>query len=251
MYSMSIENVTKRFGSKTAVDSITLEIEPGAFFGFLGPNGAGKSTTIKMIAGLLAPDTGRILLHGKEARAHEHAWKRRIGLLSDDAGFFQRLTLLEHLTFMGRLYGLSYGETAKRAEELLRFLDAWDEKDTIGLEASGGTKKKLSLALALVHNPDILLLDEPFEGIDFYSSRKIRQLLLALSKRGKTIFLTSHILEIVEQLIDSFAIIASGRIALRSTPAELAESNRTLADAYAALAGGEEPGAEPELLWLT
>ncbi len=250
MVSIYLDDVTKRFGSKTAVDSIRLEIEEGSLFGFLGQNGAGKTTTIRMIAGLLKPDSGRILLNGEGIDIHEQKWKRRIGLLSDDIGFFYRLSLLEHLLFVGQLYGLSHGDAASRAEELLRYLDAWDAKDTKAFEASNGTKKKLSLALSLIHNPRILLVDEPFEGIDFVSAKKIKKLFLELSRRGKTVFITSHILEIVEQIIDSFAIISGGRIVHRSTVTELKASNTTLPAVYTDLVGGNGSGFESELEWL-
>jgi ABC-2 type transport system ATP-binding protein len=250
MTSISLLNVTKKFGSKTAVDSIKLDIRDGALFGFLGQNGAGKTTTIRMIAGLLTADSGKIFIKGAEINVHDQKWKKQIGLLSDDLGFFYRLTLWEHLVFVGQLYGLSYADVTARAEELLNYLDAWDAKDTIAYEASNGTKKKLALALALIHNPQILLVDEPFEGIDFVTAKKIKELFLSLSARGKTVFITSHILEIVEQIIDSFAVISEGRIIHESTLSELKAANRSLPDIYSEIVSGKNSGISPELAWL-
>jgi len=250
MLSICLDNITKGFNKKIAVDSIRLKIPSGTFFGFLGPNGAGKTTTIRMIAGLLRPDSGRVFIKEKEIDIHEKEWKKQIGLLSDELGFFYRLTLWEHLLFIGQLYGLGYTETISRGEELLRYLDVWDSRDTKAFEASHGTKKKLGLALSLIHNPEIILLDEPFEGIDFVAAKKIRELLIILSKRGKTIFLTSHILEIVEQVIDSFTIIVNGRIVAESTMAGLKASHTTLPDLYSSVVGGYTGNPESDLAWI-
>jgi ABC-2 type transport system ATP-binding protein len=249
MVSIGLQGVTKNFGAKSAVDSVSIEILSGSLFGFLGQNGAGKTTTIRMISGLLSPDSGKILINGRRLDINDRDVTRQIGLLSDDIGFFFRLTLWEHLVFIGQLYGFGYTTVSSRAEELLRYLDAWDMKDTKAFEASNGTKKKLSLALSLIHNPSVLLLDEPFEGIDFISAKKIKSLLITLSRRGKTIFITSHLLEIVEQIIDSFAIISNGRIVHQSSVERLTKMKKTLSDVYAEHVSGAGV-TDSELAWL-
>lgn len=205
-------NLVRRFGDFTAVDHVNLRVARGQFFGFLGPNGAGKSTTIKMLTGLLAPTAGRIQVLGRDLAAEPLEVKGRIGVVPEDLNLFERLTGAEMLAFTARMYGLGRAETGERSRELLALMELDDEPKKLIVEFSHGMKKKLSLACALIHRPDILFLDEPFEGVDVVASRTLKDLLARLTTRGLTVFLTSHVLEIVERLCTDIAIISEGRL---------------------------------------
>jgi ABC-2 type transport system ATP-binding protein len=205
-------NLVRRFGDFTAVDHINLRVERGRFFGFLGPNGAGKSTTIKMLTGLLAPTSGGIRVLGRDLTTEPLEVKRRIGVVPEDLNLFERLTGAEMLVFTGRMYGLPKDEIAERAQELLVLMELDGEPKKLIVDYSHGMKKKLSLAAALIHRPEILFLDEPFEGVDAIASRTLKDLLAKLTTRGLTVFLTSHVLEIVERLCTDIAIIAQGKL---------------------------------------
>ena len=205
-------DLIRRFGDFTAVDHLNLRVERGQFFGFLGPNGAGKSTTIKMLTGLLAPTSGQVRVLGRDLAAETLEVKRRIGVVPEDLNLFERLTGAEMLTFTGRMYGLQRAETAERTRELLALMELDGDPKKLVVEYSQGMKKKLSLACALIHRPDILFLDEPFEGVDALASRTLKDLLQQLTARGLTVFLTSHVLEIVERLCTDIAIITDGRL---------------------------------------
>lgn len=220
---MAVETIdlVRRFGDFTAVDQINLHVPRGSFFGFLGPNGAGKSTTIKMLTGLLAPTSGQIQVLGQNIEDHPLEVRRRIGVVPEDLNLFERLTGAEMLSFTGRMYGVSAEELSRRAPELLELMDLKDEPKKLIVEYSHGMKKKLSLACALIHRPEILFLDEPFEGIDAIASRMLKDLLSRLTARGMTVFLTSHVLEIVERLCSDIAIIAQGRLLAAGPLAEL------------------------------
>ncbi|MEK6280540.1 MAG: ABC transporter ATP-binding protein [Acidobacteriota bacterium] len=211
---LAVETVdlVRRFGAFTAVDNLDLRVHRGSFFGFLGPNGAGKSTTIKMLTGLLAPTSGKIQVLGRDIVSEPLEVKRRIGVVPEDLNLFERLTGAEMLAFTGRMYGLGKAEIAERAPELLDLMELRDEPRKLIVEYSHGMKKKLSLACALIHRPEILFLDEPFEGIDAIASRTLKDLLSRLTRRGLTVFLTSHVLEIVERLCSDIAIISKGRL---------------------------------------
>src|SRR5438876_289006 len=211
MSTLAIEThqLTRFFGDFCAVDGIDLRVEQGTFYGFLGPNGAGKSTTIKMLTGLLAPSQGQIVVLGKsmlDARESLEA-KRRMGVVPEDLALFDNLTAREYLTFVGRMYLLPSETIRSRTEELLSLLGLEHEHKKLTLEFSHGMKKKLALAAALLPNPDLLFLDEPFEGVDAVTSRAIRDLLGAYVARGSTVFLTSHRLEIVERLCSRLVVI--------------------------------------------
>src|SRR5436853_3709964 len=214
-------NLVRRFGQFTAVDHINLRVERGRFFGFLGPNGAGKSTTIKMLTGLLSPTSGEIRVLGRDIQTEPLEVKRRIGVVPEDLNLFERLTGAEMLTFTGRMYGLVPAEIAERTQELLALMELDDEPRKLVVEYSHGMKKKLSLACALIHRPEILFLDEPFEGIDAIASRTLKGLLSRLTARGLTVFLTSHVLEIVERLCTDIAIISQGKLVASGPLAEL------------------------------
>src|SRR5215472_8544959 len=253
------EQLTRRFGSLTAVDSVDLRVSAGQFFGFLGPNGAGKSTTIKMLTGLLAPTSGRLELLGLDFQQHPIEVKRQIGVVPEGMGLFERLTGVEYLHFVGRMYGLDKPTTEKRTEELLDFMQLADREKTLIADYSHGMQKKLALAAAVIHGPRILFLDEPFEGVDALAAGSLKALLGRMTDRGVTIFLTSHVLEIVERLCSHVAIIKRGKLVAQGSIEQLragvpgAEGRTsTLEDIFLSVVGGgaDRPQIE-ELSWLT
>ena len=215
------ERLTRRFGSLTAVDAIDLTVAAGQFFGFLGPNGAGKSTTIKMLTGLLAPTSGRMQLLGLDFSSSAVEIKRQIGVVPEGMGLFERLTGSEYLNFVGRMYGLDRATTRQRSAELLEFMQLADRPKSVIADYSHGMQKKLALAAAVIHGPRILFLDEPFEGVDALAAGALKALLGRMAERGVTIFLTSHVLEIVERLCSHVAIIHKGRLVAQGSLEEL------------------------------
>ncbi|HEY8185900.1 MAG TPA: ABC transporter ATP-binding protein [Pyrinomonadaceae bacterium] len=267
---MAVEtfDLVRRFHDFVAVDDLNLTVRRGSFFGFLGPNGAGKSTTIKMLTGLLAPTSGKIRVLGRDLSAEPLEVKRRIGVVPEDLNLFERLTGAEMLAFTGRMYGLKKAEIAQRLPELLDLMELRDEPRKLIVEYSHGMKKKLSLACALIHRPEILFLDEPFEGVDAIASRTLKDLLSRLTIRGLTVFLTSHVLEIVERLCSDIAIISQGKllatgslnelrkgIPLDGQQADLVGQQKgpvSLEEYFIHVVGGERSTGEEEVLqWLT
>ncbi|MDQ3907742.1 MAG: ABC transporter ATP-binding protein [Acidobacteriota bacterium] len=252
-------NLVRRFGEFVAVDHVSLRVERGQFFGFLGPNGAGKSTTIKVLTGLLAPTAGQARVLGLDVVRESLEVKRRIGVVPEDLNLFERLTGAEMLTFTGRMYGLAREETARRAGELLELMELDEDPKRLVVEYSHGMKKKLSLACALIHRPEVLFLDEPFEGVDAVASRTLKDLLLRLTGRGMTVFLTSHVLEIVERLCTHVAIIAGGKLKVAGSLEDVrrgvaeGEGGRALSleDYFIRVVGGDVHAAERDALaWL-
>jgi ABC-2 type transport system ATP-binding protein len=240
--SMAVEtfDLVRRFQDFVAVDNLNLTVRRGSFFGFLGPNGAGKSTTIKMLTGLLAPTSGKIRVLGRDLSAEPLEVKRRIGVVPEDLNLFERLTGAEMLAFTGRMYGLQKAEIAGRAPELLDLMELLSEPKKLIVEYSHGMKKKLALACALIHRPEILFLDEPFEGIDAIASRTLKDLLFRLTARGLTVFLTSHVLEIVERLCSDIAIISQGKLLAAGSLDELRKGIQLEGDSQPA--GRGQPG---------
>jgi ABC-2 type transport system ATP-binding protein len=256
---IATEKLTRRFGELTAVDNVDLQVEAGQFFGFLGPNGAGKSTTIKMLTGLLVPTAGRVSLLGIDFARHPVEVKRQIGVVPEGMGLFERLTAPEYLEFVGRMYGLDKPTTRKRSDELLEFMQLADRSRTLIADYSHGMQKKLALAAAVIHGPRILFLDEPFEGVDALAAGALKELLGRMTERGVTIFLTSHVLEIVERLCSHVAIIKRGRLVaqgsmeqLRAGVPNIEGETLTLEDIFLSVVGegAERPQVE-ELTWLT
>ena len=250
--SLAIETqrLTRRFDDFVAVDEIDLQVERGTFYGFLGPNGAGKSTTIKMLTGLLAPTRGRIAVLGRDMLdpAQSLDAKQHMGVVPENLSLFDNLTAREYLTFVGRMYLLPRDVIRSRTDELLSLLDLTDVKKKLALEYSTGMKKKLALAAALLPAPDLLFLDEPFEGVDAVTSRTIRDLLKGYVDRGSTVFLTSHILELVERLCTHVGIVVHGKLAVQSSMAEI-QQNGTLEHHFLQAAGADAL-ATPKLAWL-
>jgi ABC-2 type transport system ATP-binding protein len=262
--SMAVEtfDLVRRFQDFVAVDNLNLTVRRGSFFGFLGPNGAGKSTTIKMLTGLLAPTSGQIRVLGRDLSAQPLEVKRRIGVVPEDLNLFERLTGAEMLAFTGRMYGLKKQEIAQRSPELLDLMELRSEPRKLIVEYSHGMKKKLALACALIHRPEILFLDEPFEGVDAIASRTLKDLLFRLTARGLTVFLTSHVLEIVERLCSDIAIISQGRLLASGSLNELRKGIQleddgqqkgpiSLEEYFIHIVGGERSTGEEEVLqWL-
>jgi len=194
---------------------------PASFYGFLGPNGAGKSTTIKMLTGLMAPTTGRMQILGLDLSTHLVEVKRQIGVVPEGMALFGRLTGSEYLNFAGRMYGLGRSTAAQRAAELLDFMELADKPRTLITDYSHGMQKKLAMAAAVIHGPKVLFLDEPFEGVDAVASGTLKTMLQRMISRGVTIFLTSHVLEIVERLCTHVGIINNGRLVAQGPLDEL------------------------------
>jgi ABC-2 type transport system ATP-binding protein len=216
-----VEDLRKVYGEKIAVDGLRFQVARGRFFGFLGPNGAGKSTTIRMLTGLLRPTAGDAVIEGVRLSQDPLEVKRIIGILPEELPLYERLTGEEYLLFAGRMYGLPRAESERRTAELLDFLSLEDDAGRLTLEYSQGMKKKLALAAALIHNPKVLFLDEPLNGIDPVSARVVTDLLQRLTRKGVTLFFTSHVLDVVERLCDEVAIIDRGRIVAQGTLAEI------------------------------
>jgi ABC-2 type transport system ATP-binding protein len=250
-FAVETRGLSRTFGSKRAVDGIDLRVPAGSFYGFLGPNGAGKSTTIKCLTGLLRPSGGEMRILGLDPLAEPVEIKRRVGVVPEDLALFDRLTAAETLRFVAQVHGMPPETYNARSSDLLSLMDLTGAATTLVADFSHGMRKKLSLAAALLPAPRLLFLDEPFEGIDAVASRQIKELLHAFVARGGTIFLTSHILEIVERLSTHIGVIADGRLVAQGHIDEVRSGSQgtgTLEELFIALVGGERPAAE--LNWL-
>jgi len=259
-HAIEVSGLRKLFGTMPAVDGLELTVRRGALFGFLGPNGAGKSTTIKMLTGLLTKTSGSVRVLGYDLDRDPVEVKRRIGVVPEELVLFDRLTGEEYLTFVGRTYGLPKAAVRSRGAELLELMELPRDRKKLIVDYSHGMKKKLAFSAAVIHEPQLLFLDEPFEGIDAIASRMIRKLMHVLLDRGVTIFLTSHILEIVEKLCDEIAIIHRGKLVAQGSLDELkrgvavpseqiAASTATLEEIFLSLVEGGEQSAAT-LSWL-
>ncbi|HLG65303.1 MAG TPA: ABC transporter ATP-binding protein [Ktedonosporobacter sp.] len=216
-------NLTRVFEQKVAVNNLNLQVRRGEFFGFLGPNGAGKSTTIKMLVGQLRPTAGAAWVGGIDVWKDPLAARSLMGVLPEYLNLYERLTGREFLTFAGHMYGLSNADIQRRSEELLHVLTLTEDADKLIVDYSVGMRKKIALAAALIHRPQVLFLDEPFEGIDPIASRVIRDILRSLTQHGTTIFFSSHIMEVVERLCTRVGIINQGMLVAEGTLQELRE----------------------------
>jgi len=249
MLAIETQGLTRLFDGRPAVQDLALAVPAGAFYGFLGPNGAGKSTTIKMLTGLLAPTAGHARVLGVDLSRDGVEVKRRIGVVPDGLALFERLSGAEQLRIHGQLFGLDRREAARRADELLAALELTQDAGKLVGEYSHGMRKKLALGCALIHGPQLLFLDEPFEGIDAVAVAGIRRLLQDLVARGAmTIFLTSHVLEVVERLVTHVGIIRQGRLAAQGTLAEV-RGDASLEDVFIRTVG-EERAPSADLSWL-
>ena len=212
---------SNRWFPLTLTDDLTFEVAAGSICAFLGPNGAGKSTTLKMLTGLLPPSSGEIEVCGLDVRSRSSQLKRRIGVLPEDLGLFDDLTVHEHLSLIGDVYGLSKQVTRERGNQLLRALSLEHGRDTFAAACSHGMRKKTAFAMALLPNPEVLFLDEPFEAIDPVTSKIMRDLLQSVAARGITVFFTSHVLSTVEQIATQLIMIRKGRIVWDTPAAEV------------------------------
>jgi ABC-2 type transport system ATP-binding protein len=260
---IATQGLTRKFGSFVAVDDVSFQVAPGQFFGFLGPNGAGKSTTIKMLTGLLEPTSGRMEILGQSFSADALELKRQIGVVPEGMALLNRLTASEYLRFVGRMYGLDRDTTNLRTRELLDFMQLANEPKKLITDFSHGMQKKLALAAAVIHGPRVLFLDEPFEGVDAIAAGTLKAMLQGMINRGATIFLTSHVLEIVERLCSHVAIIHKGRLVANGSleelragvastlPGSAREQKLTLEEIFLNTVGAEGAEAPPELSWLS
>jgi ABC-2 type transport system ATP-binding protein len=255
--------LTRRFGELTAVENVTFSVAQGQFFGFLGPNGAGKSTTIKMLTGLLEPSAGTIEILGRPFRATALDLKRQIGVVPEGMALLGRLTASEYLHFVGRMYGLDRETVNSRTEELLEFMQLANDRRKMVTDFSHGMQKKLALAAAVIHGPKVLFLDEPFEGVDAIAAGMLKAMLQRMIQRGVTIFLTTHVLEIVERLCTHVAIIHRGRLVANGSiddlragvastlPGSESDARLTLEEIFLSIVGAGAQEPVQELSWLT
>src|SRR5512142_1682206 len=245
-------NLTKRYGDKVAVDNVGFNVYGGEVFGFLGPNGAGKTTTIKMIVGLLQPTSGTVKVAGYDLTAQPLQAKAISGYVPDTPNLYAKLTGRELLRFVGDLYNLDRKQVAQRTDELLRVLDLTSAADDTVDSYSHGMQQKASLAAALMHDPKVLVLDEPTVGLDPKSARLIKDILRQMAERGTAVFLSTHILEIAERMCDRIGIINEGRLIAAGTMEQLRTLDKTetgsLEDIFLSLTGGTEEAEIAEIL---
>ncbi len=218
---IEVENLSKCYGDLLAVDHISFQVRQGEVFGFLGPNGAGKTTTQRMLTTLLEPTTGRIVISGHDLAHDAYPVKRQMGLVPEESNVYTELTAWDNLMFTARLYRVSRRERRQRAEALLKIFGLWEKREVKVEDFSKGMRRRLSIAMAIIHQPTLLFLDEPTPGLDAQSARAIRDLTRQLNAEGTTIFLTTHQIEEANQLCDRVAIINHGRIVAIDTPERL------------------------------
>lgn len=245
---VTMHGLRKHFGAKVAVDGLDLSVPAGTFFGLVGPNGAGKSTTLKIATGLLRPDGGTVRIHGRDVWDDPAAIKQTIGIVPEDLRLFERLTGRESLEYTALLRGLSGEESRRRADDLVEVLGLDEGADRLVVDYSSGMRKKLALANAVLHQPSVLFLDEPFESVDPLSVRVLRGVLERLVAAGSTVVFSSHVMEVVERLCDHVAIVHGGRI-VATGPTEVLCAGRRLEDVFADAVGSALP--DTALEWIT
>ena len=245
-------NMVKKYGDKIAVNNVSFAVQGGEVFGFLGPNGAGKTTTIKMIVGLLQPTSGTVKVAGFDVQTQPLQAKATSGYVPDTPNLYAKLTARELLRFVGDLYNLDRQQVAQRTEELLRVLDLTEAADNTVDSYSHGMQQKASLAAALMHDPKVLVLDEPTVGLDPTSARLIKDILRQMADRGAAVFLSTHILEIAERMCDRIGIINKGELVAVGTMDELRSHGKagevSLEDIFLGLTGGAEEAEIAEIL---
>jgi len=244
---LALRGLTKRFGTTLAVDRLDLEIPAGSFYGIVGPNGAGKTTTLSMATGLLAPDFGTVHVHGVDLWAHRTAAAGLLGVLPDGLRLFDRLTGPELIAYSGLLRGMDRTVVSERRDDLITALDLDDAGGRLVADYSAGMTKKIALACALVHAPQVLVLDEPFEAVDPMSAASIRTILRSFVRSGGTVVLSSHVMALVEQLCDHVAVVANGRV-LAAGPLDDVRAGQDLETRFLGLLGGSVE--QRELTWL-
>ncbi len=247
-FAIRLTALTKMYGTQAAVDNLSLEVPRQSFFGFLGPNGAGKTTTIRMMMGLAQPSAGSIEILGLTMPGDSMEIRRQVGVMPDDSLLFDQLTGQEFVEFAGRMYGLDRSMARDRARELLQLFELDSAPGKLISEYSKGMRKRTAMAAALIHRPKLFLLDEPFEGVDAVGARLMKDILFDQIRLGATIFLTSHVLEVVERLCDRAAIINHGQIVIEGSMAELRNGSESLEDLFVRMVGGSR--AAGSLEWL-
>lgn len=245
---IQVRDLRKVYGEQAAVDGLNLTVPQGCFFGFLGPNGAGKTTTIKMLMGLATATSGSIELLGLPMPERGLEIKQQIGLVPDESLLFDHLTGGEFIEFVGRIYGLERAVARARSSELMELFELSDSRRKLINEYSKGMRKRVAMAAALIHRPQLYLMDEPFEGVDAVGARLMKDILLEQVRHGATIFLTSHVLEVVERLCDHVAIINQGKLVLEGAMSDLRTGSETLEDAFVRAVGVARGGETLE--WL-
>lgn len=245
---VQLKNLTKQYGSKKAVDSINLEVPRGVFYGLVGPNGAGKTTTLSMLSGLLKPTSGGAEVLGNDVWASHDAAMKSIGILMDDLSYPERLTARELFEYSGRLRGVTGGELSKRVNDLLEILELNEADSSLVIDFSTGMRKKAALGIALIHAPQVLILDEPFESIDPVSALAIERLLRQFVAKNGTVILSSHVMELVERLCSHVAVIVAGKIIASGSVKDVADG-KSLYERFVNLIGA--PEIDKQLEWLT
>ncbi|HJQ99043.1 MAG TPA: ABC transporter ATP-binding protein [Candidatus Polarisedimenticolaceae bacterium] len=251
-HALVTQGLRREFGDFVAVDGIDLTVPRGSLYGFLGPNGAGKSTTIKCLTGLLRPSGGTVTILGLDPAAEPTQVKRLVGVMPEDLALFDHLSAAETLAFVGQVHGMDAKTLKSRSDELLALMDLTSASGQLVADYSHGMKKKTSLAAALLPGPKLLFLDEPFEGIDAIASRQIKDLLLDYVKHGGTVFLTSHVLDVVERLCDHIGVIHKGRLVAQGSLASMRANvapGETLESIFLGLVGASGTHAT-HLDWL-
>lgn len=246
---IAVRDLRKVYGSKAAVDGLTLTVPRGCFFGFLGPNGAGKTTTIRMLMGLAPPTSGSIEILGLPMPGRDIEIKGRIGLVPDESLLFDHLTGVEFVEFVGRMYQLPASVARERSKELIQLFELDNTGNKLIGEYSKGMRKRVAMAASLIHRPRLFLMDEPFEGVDAVGARLMKDILLDQVRQGATIFLTSHVLEVVERLCDRIAIIHDGKLVMEGPSSELRTGAETLEDVFVRVVGASRAGAPLE--WMS
>jgi len=242
---IEVNGLTKRFKEITAVDGISFEVKKGEVFGFLGPNGAGKTTTIRMLVGFSQPTNGKASVLGFDINSQIVQIKKHIGVVPEISNLYDELSAIDNLIFMAQLYGVPSRKRREKSEELLKVFRLYERKDSLFCTFSRGMKRALTIAAALIHNPEVLFLDEPTVGLDVVAARSLRNLISNLRQQGVTIFLTTHYLEEADLLCDRVAILVKGRILAIDTPLSLKAKTdkKSLEEAFMKITG-----LEPEVL---
>jgi ABC-2 type transport system ATP-binding protein len=243
-YMVKVDAVSRSFGSTLAVDSLSFAVEPGEVFALLGPNGAGKTTTIKMILGLLKADTGAITFQGQPVTVQDNSYKSRIGYVPENGALYENLTAREFLHFVGALHHCDPDTVERKSEELLAVFDLSQFADKMMREFSRGMKQKTLILSALMHDPDLIILDEPFSGLDTNASSIFKEIIRAATLTGKAVIFCSHVLEVVERIVDRALIVKDGKALAMGTPEEimLSANAETLERAFNTLTGAKEAG---------
>jgi ABC-2 type transport system ATP-binding protein len=242
---LEVLNLTKTFAGLPAVDGVTFNIRPGQVLGYLGPNGAGKSTTVKMLTGLLEPTSGRVLFRGEDIRRDMKAFQRRLGYVPEEAHLYPHLSGREYVQLAGRIRGIKRRVLEPKMDELLRLVGLWDDRHASLASYSKGMRQKILLLAALIHDPELLILDEPFSGLDVNAAMVLRSLLHSLAGRQKMILYSSHVLEVVEKVAHSVLILRKGRVVAHDSVARLREvmAESSLEGVFAQLTQSEDSEA--------